>query len=102
MIDFHAVLIDETGCEFGATIRAANKAEAWDEVREQYPESRCVQMESAEDTAAREARIYAEVCAEYDNEDDYSDEERAEQNQRPAEAEEVAWIGRDTMSYYNE
>lgn len=107
MINFHAVLVDETGCEFGATIRAANKAEAWDEVREQYPESRCVQLESPEDTAAREARIYKEVCREYgdddwneededdeedDDWDDYSDEERAEQAQRRAEAEEAAWL----------
>lgn len=109
-IDFHAVLVDETGCEFGATIRAANKAEAWDEVREQYPESRCVQMESPEDTAAREARIYAEVCREYDEEDyeeddyeedyeedddwdDYSDEDREEMMQRRAEAEEAAQDG---------
>lgn len=95
MIDFHAVMIDETGCEFGATIRAASKAEAWDEVREQYPESRCVQMESPEDTAAREARIYRQACREYgdddydymddddeDDEDDYSDAEREEQQRR--------------------
>lgn len=86
MIDFHAVLIDETGCEFGATIRAASKAEAWDEVREQYPESRCVQMESPEDTAARERRIYEDALAgvDYDEEgrpfypygrdDDYDDD----------------------------
>ena len=105
MINFHAVLVDETGCEFGATIRAANKAEAWNEVSEQYPESRCVQLESPEDTAAREARIYKEVCREYGDEDydddwdeedddwdDYSDEEREEQAQRRAEAEEAAWL----------
>jgi hypothetical protein len=73
MINFHAVLIDETGCEFGATIRAASKAKAWAEAREQYPESRCVQMESPEDTAAREARIYAAVSSEYD--DGYYDED---------------------------
>ena len=108
MIDFHAVMIDETGCEFGVTIRAANKAEAWDEVREQYPESRCVQLESPEDTAAREARIYKEVCREYGDEDyyedyeedeedddwdDYTDDERAEMQQQRAEAEEAAQAG---------
>lgn len=57
-IRFHAVLIDETGCEFGATVVAPDRAAAWDKVREDYPESRCVQMESPEDTAAREHRIY--------------------------------------------
>jgi hypothetical protein len=98
MINFHAVLIDETGCEFGATIRAADYNEAWNEVREQYPESRCVQMESPEDTAAREARIYAAVCAEYDEPMDWEDEDDWDDTA----GEEVVFTGRDTMSYYNE
>ncbi len=75
MIEFHAVMIDETGCEFGATIRAETRSEAWDMAREWYPESRCVQMESPEDTAAREQRIYDEIWAEeygdYDDNEDY-------------------------------
>ena len=46
MINYHAVFIDETGMgEFGATIRAKTKAEAWEIAREDYPESRCVQIE---------------------------------------------------------
>jgi len=67
MINFHAVLIDETGCEFGATVRAKDHADAWEKVREDYPESRCVQMESPEDTAEREARIYERACRDYDD-----------------------------------
>lgn len=64
MIEFHAVMIDETGCEFGATIRAETRGQAWEFAREWYPESRCVQMESPEDTAEREKRIYDEIWAE--------------------------------------
>jgi hypothetical protein len=82
-IQFHAVFLDETGCEFGATIIAANKADAYETAREQYPESRCVQMESPEDTAAREKRIYDQCLMEegewdfdeddLDDEDDFND-----------------------------
>jgi hypothetical protein len=108
-IQFHAVFLDETGCEFGATIRANTKDEAWEIAREDYPESRCVQMESPEDTAAREARIYRaarfsvddyypedeEDDEDDDDEDDLDDEDdfsdfdddfRNERNQRRAEA----------------
>lgn len=97
MIKFWGVFVDETGCEFGAEIEAADKAAAWEEACEQYPESRCVQLESPEDTAAREARLYASVARELDGDDyyeededddwdDYTDDERAEMNQRRAEA----------------
>lgn len=71
MIEFHAVMVDETGCEFGATIRAASRNEAWDKAREDYPESRCVQLESPEDTAKREKRTY-DFVAEFD---DWEEEE---------------------------
>jgi len=66
MTQYHAVLIDETGCEFGHTFTAASRDEAWDEIREMFPESQCVQLESPEDTARREQAIYARVAAEYD------------------------------------
>lgn len=75
-IKFWGVFVDECGGEFGAEIRAETKAEAWDEAREQYPESRCVQLESPEDTRKREADTYARVCAEYDD-PDYYDQQAA-------------------------
>ena len=65
LIKFHAVMLDETGCEFGATIEAKDHDEAWDRAKEDYPESRCVQLESPEESAEREARIYAWACQEY-------------------------------------
>lgn len=57
MIKFHAVMIDETGCEFGADVEADNRQAAYDLLRENYPESRCVQLESPEDTKARESQM---------------------------------------------
>jgi len=69
MINFHAVMLDETGCEFGVSIRAENRKAAWDMVSYNYPESQCVQLESHEDTAAREKRIYDYAM----NEDDWDD-----------------------------
>ena len=64
----HAVMIDETGCEFGHTFHAANRAEAWDEIQEMFPESHCVQLESDADTTAREERIMREIQMEMDGE----------------------------------
>lgn len=58
---YHAVMIDETGCEFGAEIEAETKAEASDQLRENYPESRIDQLESPADSAAREKRIYDHI-----------------------------------------
>lgn len=54
MARYHAVLLDETGCEFGATVTADDRESARDQLREDYPESRVVQLESPEDAAARE------------------------------------------------
>jgi hypothetical protein len=68
MINFHAVFIDETGAgEFGATIRAKSKADAWRVAREDYPESRCVQLESREEAQEREWRNYVRISREMDN-----------------------------------
>ena len=64
MTRFWAVMLDETGCEFGAGVEAANKADAYDELREMYPESRCIQLESPADTAEREMRMYQRIQAE--------------------------------------
>lgn len=75
MTHFHAVMIDETGCEFGASVEASSRDEAYDQLRERYPESRCDQLESPEDTAEREARIYREVMGEYGDYDEPDDDE---------------------------
>ena len=62
LIQFHAVLLDECGQEFGAGVEAVDYQEARDQLREMYPENRgIVQLESPEDTAAREQRIYDDV-----------------------------------------
>lgn len=65
---FHAVLMDETGCEFGHTFTASNREEAWDEIYDMFPESRCVQLESDDDTRKREARIQRQIQMEMDGE----------------------------------
>lgn len=77
LVSFWAVFVDETGVgEFGAEIRAVSKDKAWEIAREEYPESRCVQLESPEDAAAREKRMYDRINAEYDDgpmyEEDYA------------------------------
>lgn len=75
LIHFHAVMLDETGCEFGVGVDAKDRAEALDFLSEDYPESTCVQLESPEDTAKREAEIYARLSAEYDGDFYYDEEE---------------------------
>jgi len=67
MIRYHAVMVDETGCEFGATFEAKDRNQAFHYVYENYPESRCVQMESPEDTAKREQDTYDRMSAELDD-----------------------------------
>ena len=57
MTTYHAVMLDETGCEFGVTVKARSRAKAREELREDYPESRCVQLESHLDTMKRERRL---------------------------------------------
>ena len=53
MPKFHAVMIDETGCEFGATVEAANHSDARAKLREDYPESRIDEIRSDEEQAQR-------------------------------------------------
>lgn len=57
MTQFHAVLSDETGGEFGATVEAPDRDTARANLQEDYPESRVIQLESPEDTAEREREI---------------------------------------------
>lgn len=81
-INFHAVMLDETGCEFGASVTAETRGAAYNYLSENYPESRCIQLESPEDTAAREKRLYDEALMDegdwnfdYDEEEDFDYEE---------------------------
>ena len=75
MIHFHAVMTDETGCEFGAGIQAPDREAAHEMLRDMYPESRIAQLESPEDTRRREAEIYARISGEYDDGYDYDYED---------------------------
>lgn len=86
MTRYHAVMIDETSCEFPADVEAETRAEAYDILREHYPESKIAQIESPEDTAAREKAMYDHIArgGDYDDDgrpiyhydyDDYDDEE---------------------------
>lgn len=71
MIDFWAVMLDETGCEFGVGVLAASRPEALDKLREGYPESRCVQLESPADRRAREQDLVLDEDEFEDYEEDY-------------------------------
>ena len=57
MTHYHAVM-NFFGEEFPASVEAETLEEAYEKLRENYPESTCVQLESPEDTEAREKRIY--------------------------------------------
>ena len=70
MTRFHAVMIDETGCEFGVSMSASTRAEAYERLRADYPESRVDQLESPEDTAERERQMYAHIASGGDWDDD--------------------------------
>ena len=77
MTDYHAVMLDETGCEFGVSFRSQTREEAYDYLRENYPESRCVQLEDPTDRAEREQRVYDWACREIEGDfppDEYYDE----------------------------
>lgn len=66
MTKYHAVMTDETGCEFGVSVSANSRHEAFLKLAEDYPESRCVQLESPADTRRRERRMYRRIQREYD------------------------------------
>lgn len=90
MTRFHAVMLDETRCEFGAEVEASSKDEAYEKLAENYPESKCVQLESPADTRVREQDLHDLIRrgADFDEDgrpffphgdedeyDDYDDEE---------------------------
>jgi hypothetical protein len=79
-------MIDETGCEFGVSVPdVPSRAAAYEWLAENYPESRCDQLETPEEARAREDRYYDDAMrgAVYDDDgalmyyenDDYEDEE---------------------------
>lgn len=74
MTQYHAVMIDETGSEFGVSFEAADREEAYLHLQEHYEESSVAQLEDPEDTQRREEEIYDRVSREYDD-DFYPDEE---------------------------
>jgi hypothetical protein len=51
-------MLDETRCEFGVSVEAKSRAAAYEQLQEDYPESRCIQLESPADTRERERRLY--------------------------------------------
>lgn len=57
---YQAILIDETGCEFGVTIDAYNRAQVWEELAEDYPECRVTQVLSQAEIEERQREIYYE------------------------------------------
>ena len=70
MIKFWAVMLDETGCEFGVGVEADTREQAYEILEEDYVESRCVQFESPQDTADREKAMYDDISRGiYRNED---------------------------------
>ena len=74
MTKFHAVMLDETRCEFGVSFTARSREAAYKWLEENYVESRCVQLESAADTRKREKRLYEQAEREYDDPGGYYDE----------------------------
>ncbi len=60
---YHAVMIDETGCEFGVDIEACTKSDAIDQLEDDYPESRVDSVESRDESRNRERAMYAHIEA---------------------------------------
>jgi hypothetical protein len=72
---YHAIVIDETGCEFPAQVEADDFSEAMDLLREDYPEARgfenvATTAERREQEHDRYMRLMAEIDGDYDYADD--------------------------------
>lgn len=74
MTKFHAVMKDETGCEFGVDVEAENKQQALDNLSENYPESRCVQLEDDNDAEQRQDAMWERIRREEEDGYYYEDE----------------------------
>lgn len=71
MTMYHAVMLDETRCEFGVTFEVdGGKQMARDYLRQEYPESQCVQLETEQDTMEREKLLYQRIADELDRDYD--------------------------------
>lgn len=67
MKHFHAVMIDECGQEFGASVEAESRSDAAHKLQDMYPENRgCVQLESNKDARDREAAMMRRLEDEQD------------------------------------
>lgn len=100
MIKFHAVMSFMGMEEFGVSVEAPTREAAYEKLAEEYPESSCVQLESPEDTAAREKRIYDAALleeGEWELDDDLLDEdvEFETDDDRPA-----AWATDEDLDVY--
>ena len=64
MPQFHAVMLDETRCEFGVTLDARDRDAAYRELEDNYPESQVVQLEDQAQTSQRERDLdeYVQNC----------------------------------------
>lgn len=71
MTTYHAVMLDETGCEFGVKLTARSRAKAYEILREDYPESRVDQLETVAQAHRREERLYQQIKRAYDEGFDY-------------------------------
>lgn len=66
LVQFHAVMIDETGCEFGVTFKSSSREAAYNYLAEEYPESRVDQLEDLQDTINRENAMWERIAREED------------------------------------
>lgn len=72
---FHAVIIDETGCEFGASCDAANHSAAREIFRDWYPECRRIEdVRTDEQQAEIQAERMYRLSWELDNDMDWEDD----------------------------
>ena len=68
MTQYHATMIDETGCEFGVTMDVDEGVENVSEYfREMYPESRLLFIEPAHGVSASQAQAHAVWAERWDN-----------------------------------
>ena len=68
---FYATLEDETRCYFSVAIEADNRSAAFQELEEQYEESRIITVQTKEELQDAERRQYHRWQREYEG--DYSD-----------------------------
>lgn len=57
MTTYSAIMLDETFSEFSVEVKAKSRAKAYDQLREMYPESRVVKLQSPAEQAAEMKRI---------------------------------------------